>query len=102
MGHSNGEAKHMIYIRELNWWTDNQGELWTLSGFVSGSDSRWVRRKLFDLMYMGRTQVAFSGSRERWKVYDRRYWIDDPEDIPEFASVHEAKAWVDSVVRLET
>ncbi len=100
MDHSNGEAKPMK-IKELNWNTNNEGETWTLSGFVSGSDKLWVRRKLFDVMYMGRTQVAFGGGRERWQVYDRRYWIDDPEHIPEFAHVHEAKAWVDAVVRLE-
>lgn len=87
-------------ITELNWWTNNDGETWTLSGFISGSDNRWVRRKLFDVMYMGRTQVAFGGGVERWKVYDRRYWIDDPEYIPVFAHSYEAKAWVDTVVRL--
>lgn len=83
-------------IKELNWNTNNEGETWTLSGFVSG-----VRVGLYDVMYMGRTQVAFGGGRERWQVYDRRYWIDDPEHIPEFAHSYEAKAWVDAVVRLE-
>lgn len=99
MGHSNGEAKHMK-ITELDWWTVDEGETWTLSGTVTPLQTAKVRRKLFDVMYMGRTQVAFGGGRERWKVYDRRYWIDDPEDIPEFAHAHEAKAWVDAVVRL--
>lgn len=89
-------------IKNLEWNTRNDGETWTLSGFVSGSDSKFVLRKMFDVMYLGRTQVAFGGGRERWKVQDRRYWIDNPEDIPEFAHVHEAKAWVDTVVRLET
>lgn len=88
-------------IKELTWTTHNQGDTWTLTAHVSGSDSRPVIRKLFDVTYLGRTQVAFGGGREHWKVYDRRYWIDDPEDIPEFAHSYEAKAWVDSVVRLE-
>jgi hypothetical protein len=89
-------------ITELNWWTGDDGATWILSGFISGSDNRWVRRKLFELIYLGRTQVAFGGGHERWKVYDRRYWIDDPQDIPKFKHLHEAKAWVDSVVRLDS
>jgi hypothetical protein len=37
----------------------------------------------------------------RWQVYDRRYWADAYlEHIPEFKHIHEAKAWVDAVVRL--
>lgn len=88
-------------IVNLEWKTTNDGETWTLTGFVSGSDNQFRLRKLFDVMYMGRTQVAFGGGRMRWKVQDRRYWVKDPEDIPEFAHVHEAKAWVDAVVRLE-
>ena len=89
-------------LTELNWWTNNDGETFTLSAYVTPLQTAKVRRKLFDVMYMGRTQVAFGGGRMRWKVYDRRYWVDEPEDIPEFAHVHEAKAWVDTVVRLET
>jgi len=88
-------------ITELNWRTESEGEVWTLSGFISGSDNKWVRRKLFDVMYLGRTQVAFGGGHERWQVIDRRYWVDEPQDIPEFKHVYEAKAWVDSVVRLD-
>jgi hypothetical protein len=88
-------------IDRLNWRTDNDGETWILGGFVSGSDKLAIRRKLFELQYLGRTRVAFGGGHERWKVYDRRYWVDDPQDIPEFKHVHEAKAWVDAVVRLD-
>ena len=101
MDHSNGKAKPMK-ITNLEWNTRNDGETWTLSGYVIPLEKAKVRRKLFDVMYMGRTQVAFGGGRERWKVQDRRYWIDNPEDIPEFAHSYEAKAWVDTVVRLET
>jgi hypothetical protein len=37
----------------------------------------------------------------RWQVYDRRYWVDDYlEQIPEFKHIHDAKAWVETVVRL--
>jgi hypothetical protein len=91
-------------ITELNWRTDNDGETWILGGLVTDPGNRgWldIRRKLFELQYLGRTQVAFGGGHERWKVYDRRYWIDDPADIPEFKHVHEAKAWVEAVVRLD-
>lgn len=88
-------------ITELNWRTSNDGETWILSGYVTTTERTRACRKLFELQYLGRTQVAFGGGHERWKVYDRRYWIDDPQDIPEFKHVHEAKAWVDSVVRLD-
>lgn len=89
-------------IVSLEWKTTNDGETWTLTGFVSGADNQFRLRKLFDVMYMGRTRVAFGGDRERWMVQDRRFWVEDPEYMPEFAHVHEAKAWVDAVVRLET
>lgn len=91
-------------ITNLEWRTNNDGELWTLSGVIPlpRQPEMTVTRKLFDVMCMGSTRVAFGGGRERWKVFDRRYWIDDPEDIPEFAHFHEAKDWVDTVVRLET
>jgi hypothetical protein len=90
-------------ITDIEWRTYNSGETWTLVAHVTPtSDTRTVaRRRLFELQYLGRTQVAFGGGHERWKVYDRRYWIDDPQDIPEFKHVHEAKAWVEAVVRLD-
>jgi len=90
-------------ITELNWRTSNDGKTWTLTGYVNPtSDSRTITtRRLFEILYLGRTQVAFGGGHERWKVYDRRYWIDDPASIPEFKQIHEAKAWVDAVVRLD-
>ncbi len=90
-------------IDRLNWRTDNYGETWVLGGQVIDHSGGLleIRRKLFEIQYLGRTQVAFGGGHERWKVYDRRYWIDDPQDIPEFKHVHEAKAWVETVVRLD-
>ena len=88
-------------IEGLNWRTDNDGETWILGAYVSGSDNLRIRRRLFEIQYLGRTQVAFGGGHMRWKVYDLRYWIADPADIPEFQHVHEAKAWVDAVVRLD-
>ena len=90
-------------ITDLNWRTDNDGETWILGGQVidHSRDVLDIRRKLFELQYLGRTQVAFGGGHERWKVYDRRYWVDAPADIPEFNLVHEAKAWVEAVVRLD-
>jgi hypothetical protein len=86
-------------VTELKWRTDNDGELWTLIGDCKGSDAIIVNRKLFEVAYLGRGRGR---GPMRWKVTDRRYWIDNPEDIPEFDHVHEAKAWVDTVVRLET
>jgi hypothetical protein len=91
-------------IVNLNWRTDNDGETWILGGLVTDPGNRgWldIRRKLFELQYLGRTQVAFGGGHMRWKAYDRRYWIDEPQDIPEFLDLDEAKAWVEAVVRLD-
>jgi hypothetical protein len=88
-------------ITELNWWTDNDGETWIISAYITTTERTRARRRLFELQYLGRTQVAFGGGHERWKVYDRRYWVDEPQDIPEFKHVHEAKAWVEAVVRLD-
>jgi hypothetical protein len=88
-------------ITELNWRTSDDGETWILSGYVTTTERTTALRKLFEIQYLGRTQVAFGGGHMRWKVYDRRYWVDDPQDIPEFKHVHEAKAWVDAVVRLD-
>jgi hypothetical protein len=100
MGNSNDKAKHMT-VTDLKWHTRDDGETWTLSGDYKGVDAAGVVRRLFEIKYLGRTQVAFGGGYERWKAYDRRYWIDDPADIPEFKHVHEAKAWVEAVVRLD-
>ena len=88
-------------ITELNWRTSDDGETWILSGYVTPtSDNRTVAlRRLFEILYFGRGRGPHG--LMRWKVYDRRYWIDDPQDIPEFKHVHEAKAWVDAVVRLD-
>ena len=85
-------------ITELNWRTDNDGETWTLRAYVAGSDKLRVLRKMFDVVYLGRGRGR---GPMRWKVQDRRYWINNPEDIPEFAHVHEAKAWVETIITLE-
>jgi hypothetical protein len=37
----------------------------------------------------------------RWKAHDRRYWVDSPQDIPEFLDLDEAKAWVLTIITLE-
>ena len=100
MDYSNGEIKHMK-ITELNWRTSDDGETWILSGYVTTTERTRALRRLFELQYLGRTQVAFGGGHERWKVYDLRYWIDDPADIPEFKHIHEAKAWAEAVIRLD-
>ena len=84
-------------ITDLKWHTRDDGETWTLGAKYLGEDAAGVVRRLFEVKYLGRGR---GGGPMRWKVTDRRYWIDEPEDIPEFAHVHEAKAWVDSVVRL--
>jgi hypothetical protein len=80
---------------------DGGTDVWTLHGNVSDGNLGYARRKLFDIAYLGRTHVAFGGGHMRWQVYDRRYWVDEYlEQIPEFPDVEEAKAWVDTVVRL--
>lgn len=89
-------------LTDLNWHTYTEGESWVLSANVC-DDARpylWTRRKLFDVIYRGRTQVAFGGGREIWHAIDRRYWLDDVDGVHVFDHVHEAKAWVDSIVRL--
>lgn len=88
-------------VTDLKWQTRNNGETWTLSGDYTGEAGFSINRRMFELQYLGRTRVAFGGGHMRWKVYDRRYWIDDPADIPEFFDLDEAKAWVDAVVRLD-
>ena len=101
MGDSHGEAKHMK-IDRLNWRTDNDGETWILGGLVTDPGNRGlldIRRKLFEIKYLGRGRGPHG--LMRWKVYDKRYWVDNPQDIPEFEHVHEAKAWVEAVVRLD-
>ena len=101
MGNSNDKAHHMK-ITELNWRTGDDGATWILSGYVTTTERTRSARRLFELIYLGRTQVAFGGGYERWKVYDHRYWVDGyPQDIPEFKNLHEAKAWVETVVRLD-
>ena len=86
-------------ITDLKWHTRDDGETWALSGNYVGPDAAGKVRDMFVIRYLGRGR---GGGPMRWKVYERRYWIDNPEDIPEFAHVHEAKAWVETVVRLET
>ena len=85
-------------VTDLKWHTRDDGETWTLSGDYKGVDEAGVLRRLFEVKYLGRGR---GGGPLRWKVTDRRYWIDNPEDIPEFAHVHEAKAWVETIITLE-
>jgi hypothetical protein len=85
-------------VTDLKWHTRDDGETWTLSGDCKGSDTFIVNRRLFEVKYLGRGR---GGGPLRWKVTDRRYWIDNPEDIPEFNSLDEAKAWVLSIITLE-
>jgi hypothetical protein len=88
-------------ITDPKWNTRYDGATWTLSGDYKGVDAAGVVRRLFEIQYLGRTQVAFGGGHMRWKVYDKRYWVDEPQDIPEFKHIHEAKAWVEAIVRLD-
>ena len=101
MDHSNGEAKHMK-VTDLKWHTRDDGETWTLSGDYKGEAGFCINRRMFELQYLGRTKGVSWGERKmRWKAHDRRYWVDSPQDIPEFLDLDEAKAWVDAVVRLD-
>lgn len=87
-----------MIVKNLEWHTHNDGETWSLSGDYVGVDSAGVVRRLFEVKYLGRGR---GGGPMRWKAYDRRYWVDDPQDIPEFSYLDEAKAWVEAVVRLD-
>jgi hypothetical protein len=89
-----------VIVTDLKWHTRDNGETWALSGDYKGEDAAGKVRDMFVIRYLGRTQVAFGGGHERWKAYDRRYWVEDQEEH-EFAHVHEAKAWVEAVVRLD-
>jgi hypothetical protein len=86
-------------ITELNWRTSDDGETWILSGYVTTTERTRALRKLFEIQYLGRGRGPHG--LMRWKVYDKRYWVDEPQDIPEFKHIHEAKAWVEAVVRLD-
>ena len=91
-------------VTDLKWHTRDDGATWTLTGYVNPtSDSRTITScKLFELQYLGRTKGASWGERKmRWKAHDRRYWVDSPQDIPEFLDLDEVEAWVDAVVRLD-
>jgi hypothetical protein len=90
-----------VTVTDLKWNTRDDGATWTLSGDYKGVGAAGVLRRLFEIQYLGRTRVAFGGGHMRWKVYDKRYWVDEPQDIPEFKHIHEAKAWVEAVVRLD-
>jgi hypothetical protein len=101
MGNSNDKAKHMK-VTDLKWHTRDDGETWSLSGDYKGVDAAGVVRRLFEIKYLGRTKGASWGERKmRWKAHDRRYWVDNPQDIPEFLDLDEAKAWVLTIITLE-
>jgi hypothetical protein len=57
------------------------------------------RRLRFSITYLGRTRVAFGGGSMRWKVQDHSQ-VEGLNDIPEFSSLDEAKAWAISIVML--
>lgn len=60
----------------------------------------FIDRKLrYSITYLGRTHVAFGGGPMRWKVQDHSN-VEGLNDIPEFHDIEQAKAWVDTVVRL--
>ena len=58
------------------------------------------RRLQYSITYLGRTRVAFGGGHMRWKVQDHKD-VEGHNDIPEFNSLDEAKAWVTSIITLE-
>ena len=87
-------------VTDLKWHNHDSGATWTLIGNYIGKYAAGKGRDMFVIRYLGRTQVAFGGGHERWKAYDLRYWVEDQEEH-EFKHVHEAKAWVLSIVTLE-
>jgi hypothetical protein len=57
---------------------------------------------MFELQYLGRTKgVSWATRKMRWKAHDFRYWVKNPQDIPEFLDLDEAKTWVLAIITLE-
>ncbi len=57
------------------------------------------RRLRYSITYLGRAGRGCMGPM-RWKVQDHKD-VEGPNDIPEFNDLNEAKAWVETVVRLD-
>ena len=94
MGHSNGEAKPMTPT--YNWVGRERNDggivLWKL--FID-------RQLRYSLTYLGLTRRAnWADRKQRWKAQDHRD-VEGTNDIPEFNSLDEAKAWVTSIITLE-
>jgi len=53
-------------------------------------------RLMYSVTYLGRGR---GGGPMRWRAQDHRT-VERVEDMPEFPDIDEAKAWVDTIVRL--
>ena len=84
-------------VTDLKWNTRDDGATWALSGDYKGMDAAGVLRRLFEIQYLGRGR---GGGPLRWKVYDKRYWVEVQEGR-EFSNLDEAKAWAEAIVRLD-
>lgn len=71
------------------YWTEHQGgAVWKLV----------VNRRLrYSITYLGRGR---GGGPMRWKVQDHKD-VEGTNDIPEFSSLDEAKAWAEAIITLE-
>jgi hypothetical protein len=73
------------------WDVNGRGDVWML----------YIDRRLrFSLTYLGLTRAAnWADRKQRWKAQDHSQ-VEGLNDIPEFHDLDEAKAWVDTIVRL--
>lgn len=89
-------------VSGLKWHLRDDGATWTLLGDYKGEAGFCINRKMFELQYLGRTKgVSWATRKMRWKAHDFRYWVKNPQDIPEFLDLDEAKTWVLAIITLE-
>jgi hypothetical protein len=82
--------------QSLKWVQHDEGK-W----FYKATVYNHPRVPVFAVVYLGRTQVAFGGGSEVWRTQDLRPWVAEAAPWQEFASLDEAKAWVQVIVRME-
>lgn len=89
-------------VSGLRWHLRDDSSTWTLLGDYQGEAGFCINRKMFELQYLGLTMAAnWKDRKKRWKAHDHRYWVKNPQDIPEFLDLDEAKAWVLAIITLE-
>ena len=86
-----------ITIANPRWVTRDEGRTWKLYVDTLAYDLKINTRYLYSITYLGRGR---GGGPMRWKVQDHSN-VEGPNDIPEFNSLDEAKAWVEAIITLE-